>query len=112
VGLVALEGSTEDIALQPFVDFPNRKAVELTADYLLRENKISGPIHAAMTAQGKLPRILGIDDPVHYAANVQAYKDSAPKLDETRLMVKARQAEIDEQKKTVFSPALLALTER
>jgi hypothetical protein len=111
VGLVALEGSTEDIALQPFVDFPNRKAVELTADYLLRENKISGPIHAAMTAEGKLPRILGIDDPVHYAANVQAYKDSAPKLDETRRLIKAHQLKIDEQKKTVFSPALLALDE-
>ncbi len=111
VGLVALEGSTEDIALQPFVDFPNRKAVELTADYLLRENKISGPIHAALTASGKLPRILGIDDPVHYAANVQAYKDSAPKLDETRRLIKAHQLKIDEQKKSVFSPALLALDE-
>jgi hypothetical protein len=109
VGLVALEGSTEDIALQPFVDFPNRKAVELTADYLLKENKISGPIHAAMTAQGKLPRVLGIDDPVHYAANVQAYKDSAPKLEETRLAINKWRGELEEQKKAVFSPALLAL---
>ena len=109
VGLVALEGSTEDIALQPFVNFPNRKAVELTADYLLKENKISGPIHAAMTAQGKLPRILGIDDPVHYAANVQAYKDSAPKLEETRLAISKRRGELEEQKKAVFSPALLSL---
>jgi hypothetical protein len=109
VDLLALEGSTEEIALQPFVDFPNRKAVELTADYLLRENKISGPIHAALTAQGKLPRILGIDDPVHYSANVQAYKDSAPKLEETRQLIKTQTSEIDEQKKTEFSPALLAL---
>jgi hypothetical protein len=109
VGLVALEGSTEDIALQPFVDFPNRKTVELTADYLLRENKISGPIHAAMTAQGKLPRILGIDDPAHYTANVQAYKDSAPKLEETRLAISKRRGDLEEQKKAVFSPALLAL---
>jgi hypothetical protein len=109
VGLIALEGSTNDIVLQPFVDFSNRKAVELTANYLLRENKISGPIHAAMTAQRQLPRILGIDDPVHYAANVQAYKDSAPKLEETRLRVIEQQKELDEQKKAVFSPTLLTL---
>ncbi|MBP9699367.1 MAG: hypothetical protein KBD85_05050, partial [Elusimicrobia bacterium] len=109
VGLVALEGATEDIVLQPFVDFPNRKAVELTANYLLKENKISGPIHAAMTAQMDLPRILGIDDPVHYAANVQAYKDSAPKLEETRLTVLKQQKELDERKKAVFSPALMTL---
>lgn len=109
VGLIALEGSTKDIVLQPFVDFPNRKAVESSANYLLKENKISGPIHAAMTAQRQLPRILGIDDPVHYAANVQAYKDSAPKLEETRLRVIKQQKELDEQKKTVFSPALLTL---
>lgn len=51
VNLVALEGAAEDIQLQPFVDYPHRKPVELAADYLLKENKISGPIHAALAAR-------------------------------------------------------------
>lgn len=106
VDVVALEGATEDIDLQPFVDYPHRKAVELTADYLLKENKISGPIHAALTAQGKLPRIVGIDDPVHYAANVQAYRDSAPRLEQARREVNLWRVEIEREKKDVFSPAL------
>ncbi|MBK8574699.1 MAG: hypothetical protein IPN90_03120 [Elusimicrobia bacterium] len=106
VNLVALEGATEDIPLQPFVDYPHRKPVELAADYLLKENKISGPIHAALTAQGPLPRFLGIDDAVHYQANVQAYLDSAPKLEATRKEIKTLQAEIDAQKRRDFSVAL------
>lgn len=55
VGLLALEGATEKIALQSYVDFPHPEAVRLAADYLLRENVISGPIHAALTAKQKLP---------------------------------------------------------
>jgi hypothetical protein len=107
VDLLALEGSTEEIELQPFVDFPHRQAVEMTADYLLKENKISGPIHAALTAQGKLPRIVGIDDPTHYQANVQAYKDSAPIQEKTREEIKAQLAALSAEKAKVYSPALL-----
>lgn len=106
VGLVALEGATEPIDLQVFVDYPHGKAVEMAADYLLKENKISGPIHAALTARGKLPRILGVDDPTHYEANIQAYRDSAPKLEKTRQEVRAIQKEIDVQKRIIYSPAL------
>ncbi|MBL0350921.1 MAG: hypothetical protein IPP68_11200 [Elusimicrobia bacterium] len=112
VNLVALEGAAAEIRLQPFVDFPNRQAVEATADHLLKENEISGPIHAALTAQGKLPRILGIDDPLHYQANVQAYRDSAPKLDGARAWVKELKSGIEAEKKRVFSPALLAFDEK
>ncbi|MBK9429457.1 MAG: DUF89 family protein [Elusimicrobia bacterium] len=112
VNLVALEGASVEIPLQPFVDFPNRRAVELTADYLLKENKISGPIHAALTAQGKLPRVLGIEDPLLYQANIQAYRDSALKLEQSRQWVKERKSGIAAEKKKVFSAALHALDEK
>lgn len=106
VGLVALEGASQGIRVQPFVDFSNRRAVELAADTLLKENKISGPIHAALTATGKLPTILGIDDPAHYQANVQAFKDSAPLIEKTRQTIERLAARLEEEKKTAFSPAL------
>lgn len=109
VDLLALEGSTEEIRLQPFVDFPDRRAVALSADYLLRDNQISGPIHAALTAKGPLPRVLGIDDPVHYGANVQAYRDSAWRRESALQDLHARRAAIDAEKQTVFSSALLVL---
>lgn len=108
VDLLALEGSAEEIDLQPFVDFPHREMMERTADYLLEENKISGPIHAALTAEGKLPRILGIDDPAHYQANVQAYKDSAPIQEKTRDEIKTLLGVLSAEKIKVYSPALMA----
>jgi hypothetical protein len=107
VSFLALEGATEQIALQPYLDFPHPDAVRLAADYLLRENDISGPIHAALTAQQTLPPVLGIDDPTLYTANVQAYRNSAPRLDQSRGQIKKLQAELDERKKNVYSPALL-----
>lgn len=106
IDLVGLEGSAEEIDLQPFVDFPFRRAVETGADFVLKANKITGPIHAAMTAQGRLPRIVGIDDPAHYAANVQAYIDSSVRLEKTRQKVSLLQKEIEKRKKTVFSQEL------
>ena len=108
VDLVALEGATDEIHLQPFVDFPHRRAVEATANYLLKQNKITGPIHAAFTAKGTLPKVLGIDDPFHYAANVRAYTDSSVRLDKTRQDVKALQDSIEGRKEAVFSQALFA----
>lgn len=109
IDLIALEGATEDIPLQRFADFPNRKAVEMTADYLLRENKISGPIHAALTHHGPLPRVLGIDDPFHYQANIKAFQDAAPQQEFMRDRLRSLQSTLDLQKETLYSPELLAL---
>ncbi|MBL8023031.1 MAG: NUDIX domain-containing protein [Elusimicrobia bacterium] len=112
VGLVALEGATEELNLQPFVDFPYRRAVKSTADYLLKQNKITGPIHAAFTATGKLPLLRGIDDPAHYQANVQAYKDSAPRLLKMREEVHVLSIQIEAEKGVVFSPTLRAFDQK
>ncbi|MBI2119832.1 MAG: DnaJ domain-containing protein [Elusimicrobia bacterium] len=48
--LVALEGAFGPIDLSSFRDFPNQDAVQKVADYLLKENKISGAIHTAFTS--------------------------------------------------------------
>jgi 8-oxo-dGTP pyrophosphatase MutT (NUDIX family) len=107
VNLVALEGSTDDLRLQPFASYPRREAIEGAADHLLKENKISGPVHAALTSTGKLPLVLGIDDPVHYEANVKAYVDSRPFAEKSRREQNLLQNEIENRKKEVFSSSLL-----
>jgi 3'-phosphoadenosine 5'-phosphosulfate (PAPS) 3'-phosphatase len=112
VDLVALEGATQPIDLQPFVDYPHRRAVEATADYLLKQNKITGPVHAAFTATRALPKIIGIDDPIHYAANVRAYTDSSVRLEKTRHEVKALEEDIEGRKKKVYSLPLAAFDEQ
>ncbi|MCG3204757.1 MAG: hypothetical protein KCHDKBKB_01474 [Elusimicrobia bacterium] len=76
VDLVALEGAFEPIDLTPYQTYPHQDSVQKVADYLLRENKISGPVHALMTSPSS-PQILGIDDSLHHATNVEAYRQSA-----------------------------------
>jgi hypothetical protein len=107
IGLLALEGTAGKISLQSYVDFPYPDAVRLAADYLLKENEISGPIHAALTAKKTLPAILGIEDPTLYSANVQAYRDSAPRLDQLRSQMETFQSDLDMRKKNIYSSSLL-----
>ena len=109
VGVVALEGSSEPIDLQPFADFPHRQPVELAADWLLKENKISGPIHAALTFQGRLPRLVGVDDEKHHAANVQAVRDSARQAGGVRHTIEIARRKLEVDKSRVFSADLSAL---
>ncbi len=109
VGVVALEGSCEPIDLQAFADFPHRQPVELAADWLLKENKISGPIHAALTFQGRLPRLVGVDDEKHYAANVQAVRDAARQAGGVRHTIEIARRKLEVEKSRVFSADLSAL---
>ncbi|MBK8871722.1 MAG: hypothetical protein IPN19_12000 [Elusimicrobia bacterium] len=107
-GLIALEGTWGEIKLQPFRDFPNRKAVEQSADYLLRENDISGPIHAALIGTGPLPPLIGVDDPYHYNANVDAYRQSVPRLESIKKELANQQIILNQEKFRVFSEELKA----
>jgi membrane associated rhomboid family serine protease len=112
VGLVALEGAFQPLDLGRYRAYHDRGAVQKTADYLLRENGISGPIHAAMTGAGEFPPLIGVDDPIHYQANVDAYKRSSPLLAERRRVLKTRVDDISRRKKRVFNAQLRDLDQK
>jgi hypothetical protein len=111
-GVVGLEGSSTPINVQAYHDFKDREVIRLTADYLLKENKITGPIHAAMTTPAPLAPMLGVDDPTHYNANVDAYRQSAPKVDIYKKAWAAKKLSLEGEKKAVFSSELLAFDSR
>jgi hypothetical protein len=107
VDLIALEGAVGPVDLAAFQQFSNRAAVRLVADKLLAKNKISGPIHAAMISKyAHRVAIVGIDDRLHYDANVVAAKEA---LNETPAL-KARLANeaqtLEGKKIRMFNPAL------
>lgn len=108
VGLVALEGAFAPIDVKPFHDFDDREVIGLTADCLLRENLITGPVHAFMTAKAMLPLLVGVDDLAHYNANVEAYRQSAPRIEAYKNDLSRQKAGLEQEKKVVFSPALAA----
>ncbi|MBK8575856.1 MAG: hypothetical protein IPN90_09320 [Elusimicrobia bacterium] len=105
--LLALEGASGEIPLQPFRDFQNRQALRQAADYLLKENKISGPIHAALSGTGPLCPVIGIDDPVHYNANVEAYRQAIPLQSKIQKTLRGRARALEQEKTKAFSSALL-----
>jgi hypothetical protein len=108
VGLVALEGAFNPINLSGFRSFSRQDVLKKWADYLLRINRISGPIYSALTGAKAFPQISGIDDPAHYSANVEAYCSSAPRMQEYKDKIAALQSILNNKKATLFNPALLA----
>jgi hypothetical protein len=111
-GLVALEGDSDPIDLSRYRAFADRDTIQQVADYLLKENKISGPIHAVMTGSGESPAVLGIDDGAHYAANVEAYRRSAPHQAEMKARLAAQAAELDQRKSAAFNAELKAYDDK
>ncbi|MBL0058400.1 MAG: hypothetical protein IPP35_04695 [Elusimicrobia bacterium] len=109
VDFFALEGTHRTLDLERFRAFPGRGSVRLVADFLLRENKISGPIHAAFSGPEKMPAFIGVEDPVLYQSNVDAFRKSAPRLAEARAAVSTAQSELKQKKAAVYNTELMNL---
>ncbi|MCG3206219.1 MAG: hypothetical protein KCHDKBKB_02952 [Elusimicrobia bacterium] len=112
VGLVALEGAFENIDLARFRIPKYQGAVKRVADYLLKENRISGAIHTAFTNTEKVPPIIGVDSQDHYEANVQAVRDSEPLKESMRQYLSENERQLNEKKRQTLNPALLAFDHR
>lgn len=104
--LVALEGVFEGVPLAAYRQRPEREVVRSAADYFLRINKISGPVHALMTAAEPAPVLVGVDDRARYDANVAAYRRSGPVRSAVQKEIADGKAEVAALKSKTFSPAL------
>jgi hypothetical protein len=93
------------LGLAPFQTYPNRKAINLAADYLLKNGEISGPVHGALRARTSVP-IIGIDDPIHYPLNVDAYRRSASRVGDTKAILAGLRVELEMKKATGFHSTL------
>jgi RNA polymerase primary sigma factor len=111
VAFVALEGLFQPLSVDGYRAYPDRDAVAKAADYLLRDNGISGPVHAAMTGSAAFPSFIGVDDSVHHRANVEAYKRSAPRMAALRESLDERILSLSARKAAVFNPSLRSLDE-
>lgn len=105
--LIALEGAFAPINLSGLRGFSRQDVLKKLSDYLLRTHKISGPIHAALTGPKAFNQIIGIDDPTHYNANVEAYRQSAPLIQATKNRLSTLRSDLNKQKANLFSKELL-----
>ncbi|MBK8575588.1 MAG: hypothetical protein IPN90_07905 [Elusimicrobia bacterium] len=89
-----------------FRSFHDPKAVQDAADYLLRKNQITGPVHTAFTGPIDFPTVVGVDDEIQYHANVNAYTQSASRMKEySEAIARSRHALLT-KKAQVFNKAL------
>ncbi|MBI3012845.1 MAG: hypothetical protein HYY63_04395, partial [Elusimicrobia bacterium] len=71
-------------------------------------NKISGPVHAALTSAKDFPPMVGVDDSTHYRANVQAYKQSTSLSKEYTAKIDLLQKDIEKRKSQILNTSLLS----
>jgi phosphohistidine swiveling domain-containing protein/8-oxo-dGTP pyrophosphatase MutT (NUDIX family) len=108
IGLIGLEGAFKPLDLESYRSFPDKRTTGEVAHFLLKENKISGPILAGITSETEIPLFIGIDDAQHYGANVEAFRRSIPLKATVKEMFDNRAKEVDHEKRAVFSSPLLA----
>lgn len=106
VDLVALEGAFGSIDLERFRKYPHQDVIRMIADYLRRENKISGPAYTAFTSPKEIPPVVGVDDRKHYDANVEAYRNSARLIASSKKQLASLQAMLASDKSKNFNPKL------
>ncbi|MCB4755965.1 MAG: hypothetical protein LHV69_02865, partial [Elusimicrobia bacterium] len=112
VGLVALEGAFTPIDLSAFRSFPRQATIRKVADYLFKENKISGPVYAAFTSPEPLPFILGVDDPSHYEANIRAYRQALRQAAAEKTLLARKRDDLHKQKREVLNHPLLEFDQK
>ncbi|MFN0117199.1 MAG: sigma-70 family RNA polymerase sigma factor [Elusimicrobiota bacterium] len=114
VDFIGLEGGFGPINLHPFQQFPRRETVNKIANYLFRENKISGPIRALMTLtpqnvstfKNNPPLVIGIDDKKHYIAHVKAYQLAKHKQNDININLAQIKASFENEKAGIFNSEL------
>ena len=76
VDVVALEGAFTPMDFSWYRAYPYQDVVKAVADWLFKEDRISGPVYTAFTSKNAIPQFIGIDQKQHYDANVEAYRQS------------------------------------
>ncbi len=103
--MLALEGAFSPLDFRAFRLFPHQDAVAQAAGNLLRQNRISGGVYAALTSAA-VKRVVGVDDAAHYQANVDAVRRSFASLPSIERTLAARARACESDKRKVFNGRL------
>jgi|GEM_PF-2740519 len=112
VSLLALEGGFGAYRLGRFRRFSDRASLGAVVDSLLARQKISGPMHAALSTPQQGLCVLGVDNPYFYQANVESYRRSLALRPDAETRWAHVQKTVNERKKTLYPPALQDLSAR
>lgn len=106
--LVGVEGTTGAFDLERHRGLLPKPQQAVLTEHLLKKGFINGPEAFGITAD-RTPALWGVETPALYEANVKAYRDALPLMDETRTALAILTAQSREQARKLFSPALWTL---
>lgn len=112
VGLIALEGASGPIDLSALRAYPRKKTIAAVANYFLKTNRISGPIHAALTSTSNPPAVSGVEEDAHYRSNVDAVRRALAQKDVALDELNKRSRELARRKSAVLNPRLAQFDRR
>ncbi|OVE77910.1 hypothetical protein BVX98_01545 [bacterium F11] len=108
--LVGLEGAHGGFIYDSFKNLPNKAISMAVADSFLETGDISGPAHAGFVSYHqsgtKGLTFWGVDDPVTYRKNVQAYRTSSQLKKVTQKKISQLKEQINKDKEKIFSKEL------
>ncbi len=102
---IGVEGASVPFDFSAFHAFPDQKIITAVADSYLHQNRISAPSHLGMTTS-KLATIFGIDDEMHYQANVTAYKSAVTQRKTLSEALDKQKQILHAEKENVLNPEL------
>src|SRR5262249_46641033 len=103
--LIGVEAVFGPFDFSPFRSFRDKKLLNNIANAFLEENRFAAPSYFGLTAETLHTKMVGIDDPVHYDANVNAYLRSRREKQAVRNEILALQQKLVE-KKRLLNPDL------
>ncbi|OVE75272.1 hypothetical protein BVX98_07980 [bacterium F11] len=108
VDLVALEGAFGEMDLSLYRDLSIPNITQTVADYLLREHRISGPVHTGLTHPEPIPVFVGVDDQKLYEEHVGVVKKTFGSRDIIKKQIKSLKESHKQKKYHTFNQRLLA----
>lgn len=109
ISSVGVEGAFGQFDFSEFREFQNKESINRVAQTFLKNNWISAPSFVGVTSPVAPPKMIGVDDPQHYAANVKAYWDSENLKEPLKKKIQKQQAELNQAKSKIFSKELKSL---
>ncbi len=106
VASVGVEGAFTVFDFSSFRQLADQAVVRKQTQKYFDENRLAAPSFVGITSANEPPLFIGVDDRVHYDANVRAYRDTLSVKNRVRAEIERNRQELEQEKAGIFSGAL------
>lgn len=104
VAMVGVEGAFDKLNFAPIRNLPEKEITRKVAQAFLDKKFLAAPSYVGITSQKEPPLFLGVDDPLHHKANVDAYLSTRKTREKTIKELDAIKRNLIVAKREFFSP--------